>query len=167
MFPSPAQEIQGEYGRDGRQELHDTAELGGTGEFHGRSIFVTDSSGMIVMRCNSIASSPVISPSNSFASIISPSYPPAGLEMDANNCGKEYSMAKLATVTVIEYTEANLESVYSFTDDGAGKKEAGEMFKACVNENGDNVTDEEMDKYLEEGCFEQGDYQVFLTHSSE
>lgn len=80
---------------------------------------------------------------------------------------------KVNTVNVIEYVNDAVLSVRSFMDADdnerirtEGNAEAEALFKECVKENGDNVTDEEMEACLEDGYFEQGDYQVFLTHSS-
>ena len=73
---------------------------------------------------------------------------------------------KLNTVNVVEYADDAVLGVKSFSGDEAGIKEAEECFKVCIKENGENITDEEMDVCLEDGYFEQGEYQVFLTHSS-
>jgi len=74
---------------------------------------------------------------------------------------------KLNTINVTEYTEANgILGVQSFSIDEQGIKEAEEHFKAIIKENGDNITAEELEGFVEDGIFEQGDYQVFLTHST-
>ena len=80
---------------------------------------------------------------------------------------------KVDTVNVIEYRGESVENVHSFSDavehpriKAEGNAEAEALFKACIKENGENVTDEEIEACLEDGYFEQGNYQVFLTHSS-
>lgn len=73
---------------------------------------------------------------------------------------------KLNAVNVIECANDSILSVRSFTDDEDGNKEAEHLYKACVEENGDNVQPSEMETYIEDGYFEQGSYQVFITHSS-
>ena len=79
---------------------------------------------------------------------------------------KEESM-KVNTVNVIEYASDAVIGVRSFQDDEEGGKEAEALFQECVRENCiDNVLEAEMLTYIEEGYFEQGDYQVFVTHSS-
>lgn len=72
---------------------------------------------------------------------------------------------KVNTVNVIEYKSDAVLGVHSFSDDAEGNKEAEKCYKGIVTENGDNVTEDEMATYLEEGYFEQGSYQAFLTHS--
>lgn len=70
---------------------------------------------------------------------------------------------KLATVNVIEYFNGTVNTVTAFTDDPAGNAEAELLFEKCAKENGMEKAD--TDACLEDGLFEQGDYQVFLTHS--
>jgi len=73
-------------------------------------------------------------------------------------------MAKLRTVNVIEYADDTVIRVSSFSEDAEGNAEAEAVFKACVKENGDNVTDEELSSFVEDGMYEQGSYQAFLAH---
>lgn len=68
------------------------------------------------------------------------------------------------TVNVVEYIGDSLSSIRSFTDDEQGNKEANEMFGRIAKENGGDES--EMEFYLEEGYYETGDYQLFITHSS-
>ena len=75
-------------------------------------------------------------------------------------------MAKVNTVNVIEYVDDSILSIRAYTDDEQGNKEAETLFKACVEENGDCILSTEMESILEDGYFEQGNYQVFITHSS-
>ena len=73
---------------------------------------------------------------------------------------------KLNTVNVIEYSDDNILGVVSFSDDDDGNKEAEAHFSSVIKENGNEVTDEEIETFIEEGFYEQGDYQAFLTHSN-
>ena len=82
---------------------------------------------------------------------------------------------KVNTVNVIEYVNDAVLSIRSFVDDdvgeggGEGNSEAEALFKKCIKENvidGEVASDKEIEVCLEDGYFEQGDYQVFLTHSS-
>ena len=70
---------------------------------------------------------------------------------------------KLATVNVIEYSNGTVDVVTAFTDDAEGNKEAEAMFTRVAIENG--MDDEDEDICLDEGLYEEGDYQVFITHS--
>ena len=68
------------------------------------------------------------------------------------------------TVNVIEYVTDSVTAVYSFTDDEAGNKEAEEVFSRCAKANG--AEDSDLKDYaLEDEMYENGSYQVFLTHS--
>ena len=66
-------------------------------------------------------------------------------------------------VNVIEYVEDDITGVTSFSSDQAGNKEAEEHFAACAKENG--ALDEDIESFIEDGYFEQGNYQLFLIHS--
>jgi len=71
---------------------------------------------------------------------------------------------KLDTVNVIEYSDDSVLGIFSFTDDEVGNKEAEEVFSRCAKENG--ATDDDLNDYaLDDGMYESGNYQVFLTHS--
>lgn len=72
-------------------------------------------------------------------------------------------MAALNAVNVIEYLNGTIMNVSSFTDDAEGNKEAEELFIRIATENGMEEQHKEM--CLEDGLFETGDFQVFLTHS--
>jgi len=69
----------------------------------------------------------------------------------------------LNTINVIEKVDDAL-SLRSFEDNAKGNKEAEELFKAIAKENG--KTEEEIEIALEDGCYTDGDYELFLTHSS-
>lgn len=72
---------------------------------------------------------------------------------------------KSNTVNVTEYANDTILGIHSFSDDDEGNKEAEECFKRIIKESGHEVTNEEMEVFLEDGYFEQGNYQVFITHS--
>jgi hypothetical protein len=72
---------------------------------------------------------------------------------------------KLQTVNVIEYKNDSILSVQSFTDNEEGNKEAEKVFEGIMRER-NGVADEDVAISLEDGWYEEGDYQLFLTHSS-
>lgn len=69
---------------------------------------------------------------------------------------------KLNTVNIIEY-EYDLISVRSFTDDLEGNKEAETLFSKIVKKKNKNVTKEDMENLLGDGCFNN---KVFIVHSN-
>jgi len=73
---------------------------------------------------------------------------------------------KIDTVNVVEYSGDDLVSITSFEETSEGNIEAGEHFTALLTENGAWVTAEEIESYVEDGYWEQGDYQLFLSHSA-
>ena len=73
---------------------------------------------------------------------------------------------KQNTVNIVEYATDSIIGLRSFSDDPEGNKEAEETFRSVIKEHDSEVTDEELDAFVEEGYHEQGDYQLFLTHSS-
>jgi len=75
---------------------------------------------------------------------------------------------KLSTVNVIEMADDSIIiGITSFSDNEEGNKEAEALFSSVVKENGDDVTAEEMETFLEDGYFEAGSYQAFISHSTE
>lgn len=70
---------------------------------------------------------------------------------------------KLATVNVIEYNNGTVNFVISFTDNKEGNVEAEALFKKIAKENG--MEDSDVEICLEDGLYENGDYQIFLTRS--
>ncbi len=72
---------------------------------------------------------------------------------------------QLQSVNVIEYTGGTITSLRSFSEDKEGSKEAKALFVKLAKDNGMDDTD--MDTCIEEGLFEEGDYQVFLIHSED
>lgn len=72
---------------------------------------------------------------------------------------------KVSTVNVIEYRDDAVEAVHSFQDNEEGSKEAEDMFTSIMRER-DGMTDEDVEMALEDGFYEEGDFQLFLTHSS-
>jgi hypothetical protein len=71
---------------------------------------------------------------------------------------------KVDTVNVIEYADDSILGVTSFTDNEEGNKEAEAIFRQVAKENG--MEDVDAESFVEDGYFEQGTYQVFITHSS-
>jgi hypothetical protein len=72
---------------------------------------------------------------------------------------------QLQSVNVIEYTGGAIQSIRSFSEDKAGNNEAETLFVKLAKENGMDDTD--IGACLEEGLFEEGDYQIFLAHSED
>lgn len=72
---------------------------------------------------------------------------------------------KAQTVNVIEYSNDVIKNVNSFSDDNEGNAEAEEHFKTIIQECDSEVTDEEMEVFVEDGFHEQGDWQLFLVHA--
>ena len=75
-------------------------------------------------------------------------------------------MSKVDTVNVIEYADDSVSGVVSFTETPEGNKEAEAWFTKLVKEDDDKATNDEMIVFLDDGWYEAGTYQIFLTHSS-
>lgn len=77
--------------------------------------------------------------------------------------------SKINTVNVIEYANDNLVGIQSFLDTPEGNKEAEQAFTSILKEDSSMcfvLTDEEIEACIEDGYFEQGDYQLFISHSN-
>jgi len=72
----------------------------------------------------------------------------------------------VSTVNIIEYANDAVIGVRSFTDNESGNKEAEEVYHAIINEHDPDATERDIEMFLEDGYYEQGDYQVFLAHSA-
>ena len=72
-------------------------------------------------------------------------------------------MTRIKAVNVMEYADDDLLGITTFTDDEEGNKEAEDHFRKCAIENG--CSTEDIDSFIEDGYFEQGTYQIFLSHS--
>ena len=72
---------------------------------------------------------------------------------------------QIQTVNVIEYTGGAVLSLRAFSEDKEGNKEAQALFEKVAKDNG--MDDNDLDSCLEEGLFEEGDYQVFIVHSED
>jgi len=73
---------------------------------------------------------------------------------------------KVDTINITEYANDAVLGVHSFSNDEVGVREAEEYYKAIILEHQEDATESEMDVYIEDGYYEQSDYQVFLTHST-
>ena len=73
---------------------------------------------------------------------------------------------KIKTVNVIEYVDDSILGLTSFNDDQEGNQEAKELFKTLNKEHDSEVTENELGLACQEGYYEQGNYQLFLVHSS-
>jgi len=72
----------------------------------------------------------------------------------------------VSTINVIEYANDTVLGVRSFTDNESGNKEAEEVYRSIIKEHDPDSTIHEVEMFLEDGYYEQGDYQVFLAHSA-
>jgi hypothetical protein len=72
-------------------------------------------------------------------------------------------MASLNTVNVIEYASGSVQQIFSYENNIKGVKEAEKIFVLLAAENG--MDKEDTDVCLDDGLYEQGDYQVFIVHS--
>jgi|WetSurMetagenome_2_1015567.scaffolds.fasta_scaffold316446_2 hypothetical protein len=70
----------------------------------------------------------------------------------------------IRTINVVEYADDTVQQVVAYPDTPEGNGEAEAMFKACAMENG--MAEVDTVDCLNDGLFEQGDYQVFIVHSS-
>lgn len=69
---------------------------------------------------------------------------------------------KLNTVNIIEYNDDTVLGIHSFSDDPEGNTQAEEHFSKILKEQ--EVSQEDIDFSLEEDYYEQGEYQLFITH---
>lgn len=72
---------------------------------------------------------------------------------------------QIQAVNVIEYAGGEILSIRSFSGDKEGSKEAEALFVKVAKENGMDDTDR--DTCVEEGLFEEGDYQIFFVQSED
>jgi len=79
---------------------------------------------------------------------------------------------RLQTVNVIEYDidNSSIIGITSFSDDDDGNREAEKFFLTVIKENSGTESDREVaetenEYFLEEGYFQMGSYQTFITHS--
>ena len=75
-------------------------------------------------------------------------------------------MEKINAVSVIEMANSDIIRVISFTDNEEGNTEAKNLFRSMLPPppRGPDLKDVEF--FIDEGYWEQGSYQLFLTHSS-
>jgi hypothetical protein len=71
---------------------------------------------------------------------------------------------KIDTVNVIEMNDNDLISVQSFEESESGNKEAEVAFSKLALSKGS--TQDEMEVWLEDGYYETGNFQLFLSHSA-
>lgn len=78
---------------------------------------------------------------------------------------------RLATVNVVEMANDEMQSVRSFVDNPEGNKQAEKLFKRLVKEH-EALFDEnakslpgDIQDNIEDGCYDDSGYQLFLTHS--
>ena len=74
-------------------------------------------------------------------------------------------MAKINTVNVIERTDEGEYSIKSFSDNVKGNKEAEKLFKSIVIEREETIDKNYIVDYLDEGFYEDGNYELVLIHS--
>lgn len=77
---------------------------------------------------------------------------------------------KLATVSVIEMTDLDVQGVRSFVDNPEGNRRAEKRFVQLVKEHegktGNQWSKEDLDDFIENGVYDDGcGYQLLLVHS--
>ena len=72
---------------------------------------------------------------------------------------------KVATVNVIKYIGDSVYHIAAFSEDAEGNQEAEEEFDSIVRELEPSVTEEELAGFKDDGYYETGIYQVFITHA--
>ena len=73
-------------------------------------------------------------------------------------------MPQLNTVNVVEYADYTIQQVIAYPNTPEGIGEAEAMFKSCAMENG--MSESDTIDCINDGLFEQGDYQVFIISST-
>jgi len=73
-------------------------------------------------------------------------------------------MAKIDTVNVIEYADDDLIGINSYAEGEEGNRSAESRFRQCATEHG--CIEIDLDSFVEDGYYEQGTYQLFLSHSN-
>lgn len=71
----------------------------------------------------------------------------------------------VSTVNVIEERDGVIEQMWSWADDEEGNTAAEVVFKAIVKEK-PGVPKSDVDSYVEDGSFCEGDYRLLLVHST-
>ena len=71
---------------------------------------------------------------------------------------------KVNTVNVTKMSMPIILGIRSFSDDPEGNKEANQCFRDVLKKQ--NVSDEDIEAAVKDGYRDQGDYQLFITHSS-
>jgi hypothetical protein len=73
---------------------------------------------------------------------------------------------KIQTVNVIELAWGNILGIQSFSDDEPGNEEADDIFAVLVREHSESpVADDIMNKFLDDGYYEEGTYALLIRHS--
>ena len=74
---------------------------------------------------------------------------------------------KIATCNIIVYIDGTINSVTSFKDTQKGSKEAEELFETIIKQDFPETPFEDIEACKDNGVFEseQGDVQIFITHS--
>lgn len=81
-------------------------------------------------------------------------------------------MPQIKTINIVEYIDACVQQVVAFPDTTEGNQEAETMFISFIETNSQNedgtatMTPDEISACIADGIYEQGDYQVFLIHST-
>ena len=59
-----------------------------------------------------------------------------------------------------------MQGITSFRENTNGNKKAEKLFTALINENYPEISKEDIKKGLDNGYFEEDNWQVFIVHSS-
>ncbi|MFA5311707.1 MAG: hypothetical protein WC375_00145 [Methanomassiliicoccales archaeon] len=87
------------------------------------------------------------------------------VEEKTNKVEEISKQQSISTVNVIQLIGETDITVRSFPDTPEGNASAEEAFKGCMKEN-DDISDEDIPSYIEDGYWSIGTYQIFLVHSS-
>ena len=71
----------------------------------------------------------------------------------------------IKTVNVIEYENDAISKVTAFEESDTGNQQAELLFREIVKMKSGVVTEEELNVFLDDGWYEQGDFQLFIIHS--
>jgi hypothetical protein len=72
---------------------------------------------------------------------------------------------KVDTVNIIEYKDDSVSKITSFSEDEEGNKEAEALFKTVAKDTM-GATEADAEACLDDGWYEQGTAQVFISHSN-
>ena len=76
------------------------------------------------------------------------------------------SKSQISSVNIVTYVNDSVQGVTSFKDNEEGNKEAERLFTNLIKENYSETTEEDIEASIDNGYFEEDNWQVFIVHSS-